>query len=205
MFDGSLIEHLVLKPLPASIVGDNGERATLVYNQILNLAAGHLESEQIDPQLLAAVAHLGQLRTTNTWAMASTGLCVGMFSALLVWLRIAPQLKARAQVEVIFRWALLVCASLAVLTTVGIILSVLFESIRFLTTYPCSVFIRPGWSPQMAIRADQTGSSGSFGRRAFIFRHPADRRPRPIGGRADGFDVGHLPIRIRQPSHPQYC
>ena len=131
MFDGSLIEHLVLKPLPASIVGDNGERATLVYNQILNLAAGHLESEQIDPQLLAAVAHLGQLRTTNTWAMASTGLCVGMFSALLVWLRIAPQLKARAQVEVIFRWALLVCASLAVLTTVGIILSVLFESIRF--------------------------------------------------------------------------
>lgn len=164
MFDGSLIEHLVLKPLPASIVGDNGERAALVYNQILNLAAGHLESEQVDPLLLAAVAHLGQLRTVNTWAMASTGLCVGMFSALLVWLRIAPQLKARAQVEVIFRWALLVCASLAVLTTVGIILSVLFESIRFFKHVSVFSFLFGlEWSPQMAIRADQTGSSGSFG------------------------------------------
>jgi phosphate transport system permease protein len=79
-------------------------------------------------------------------------------------LRIAPQLKARAQVEVIFRWSLLVCASLAVLTTVGIILSVLFESIRFFKHVSVFSFLFGlEWSPQMAIRADQTGSSGSFG------------------------------------------
>jgi phosphate transport system permease protein len=67
-------------------------------------------------------------------------------------------------VEVIFRWALLVCASIAVLTTVGIILSVLFESMRFFKHVSVFEFLFGlEWSPQMAIRADQTGSSGSFG------------------------------------------
>ena len=164
LFDGSLIEHLVLKPLPASLIGEQAERSALVYNQVLNLAAGHLSSDKADPALLEAVSHLNQLRATNHWAMTATCLCLAIFSALLIWLRIAPQLKARSQVEVIFRWGLLTCASLAVLTTVGIILSVLFESLRFFKQVSIFSFLFGlEWSPQMAMRADQAGSSGSFG------------------------------------------
>lgn len=164
LFDSSIIQHLVINPLPASIVGEQGERGALVYNQVLNLAAGHLDSDAVEPALLEAVSHLNQLRSTNHWAMTAAGISLGIVCTLLIWLRIAPQYKARASVEVIFRWSLLTCAFLAVLTTVGIVLSVLFESIRFFKHVSIFSFLFGlEWSPQMAIRSDQTGSSGSFG------------------------------------------
>ncbi|MEJ2058699.1 MAG: phosphate ABC transporter permease subunit PstC, partial [Desulfofustis sp.] len=48
--------------------------------------------------------------------------------------------------------------------TLGIVLSVLFEAIRFFKIIPLQDFLFGlSWSPQMAIRADQTGSSGAFG------------------------------------------
>jgi phosphate transport system permease protein len=53
---------------------------------------------------------------------------------------------------------------IAILTTVGIIASVLFESIRFFSMVsPFEFLFGLNWSPQIAIRADQAGSSGAFG------------------------------------------
>jgi phosphate transport system permease protein len=78
--------------------------------------------------------------------------------------RTAPQFRARAGVE---RWVmtLLFAASLiAILTTLGIFLSLLFESLRFFRLYPLDSFLfGTSWSPQTALRADQAGSSGAFG------------------------------------------
>jgi phosphate transport system permease protein len=55
-------------------------------------------------------------------------------------------------------------SSLAIFTTIGIVLSVLFESIRFFQQIPLTEFLFGlEWSPQTAIRADQVGSSGVFG------------------------------------------
>ncbi|GAA4023218.1 phosphate ABC transporter permease subunit PstC [Sphingomonas swuensis] len=78
--------------------------------------------------------------------------------------RVSPTLRARAGVE---RWVmgLLVAASLiAILTTFGIVLSLLFETMRFFSMVDASDFLfGTTWSPQVAIRADQAGSSGAFG------------------------------------------
>ena len=78
--------------------------------------------------------------------------------------RVGLDFRARAGVE---RWvmALLVGASLiAILTTLGIVLSLLFESLRFFKLVsPTEFLFGTEWSPQMALRADQAGSSGSFG------------------------------------------
>ena len=46
----------------------------------------------------------------------------------------------------------------------AIVLSVLFEALHFFQFVPPSDFLFGlQWSPQMAIRADQAGSSGAFG------------------------------------------
>jgi phosphate transport system permease protein len=78
--------------------------------------------------------------------------------------RIRPTLRARAGVE---RWmmALLVTASLvAILTTFGIVASLLFETLRFFSLVsPAEFLFGTQWSPQIAMRADQAGSSGAFG------------------------------------------
>jgi phosphate transport system permease protein len=50
------------------------------------------------------------------------------------------------------------------LTTIGIVCSVLFETVRFFERVsPLDFLFGTQWSPQTAIRADQVGSSGSFG------------------------------------------
>jgi phosphate transport system permease protein len=60
--------------------------------------------------------------------------------------------------------ALITCSLIAVFTTIGIVLSVIFESILFFKQIPLTEFLFGlEWSPQMAIRADQVGSSGAFG------------------------------------------
>ncbi len=55
-------------------------------------------------------------------------------------------------------------SSVAVLTTIGIVFSLLFEAIRFFQAVPFFDFLFGlDWSPQTALRSDQVGASGSFG------------------------------------------
>ncbi len=59
---------------------------------------------------------------------------------------------------------LVISSLLAIATTVGIVLSLLFESLRFFEQVPVTEFLFGlEWHPQTAMRADQVGSSGSFG------------------------------------------
>src|SRR5690606_32452892 len=56
------------------------------------------------------------------------------------------------------------CSAVAVLTTLGIIFSLVIDSLRFFSMVPITEFLfGTKWSPQIAIRADQVGSSGAFG------------------------------------------
>ncbi|PHQ96895.1 MAG: phosphate ABC transporter permease subunit PstC [Marinosulfonomonas sp.] len=55
-------------------------------------------------------------------------------------------------------------AGVAILVTVGIVLSLIFETLQFFNKVPVTDFLFGlKWSPQTAIRADQVGSGGSFG------------------------------------------
>ena len=91
-------------------------------------------------------------------------LSLAVMGAVFAWRNIAPDLRARNKVESLATTLLLAASSIAVLTTVGIVLSVLFEAMRFFGEVPITEFLFGlNWSPQTAIRADQVGSSGSFG------------------------------------------
>jgi phosphate transport system permease protein len=77
---------------------------------------------------------------------------------------IKPDFAARTWVERFIHACLIVLSVIAVLTTFGIVLSLLFESLRFFSKVPFFDFLFGlQWSPQMALRADQAGQSGSFG------------------------------------------
>lgn len=70
----------------------------------------------------------------------------------------------RKVVEGVILWILILSSTIAILTTIGIVLSLLFESIRFFKAVPMTEFLFGlDWSPQTAIRSDQVGASGSFG------------------------------------------
>lgn len=59
---------------------------------------------------------------------------------------------------------LIACSLVALVTTIGIVLSLSFETFRFFQKIPLMDFLFGlEWSPQTAIRDDQIGSSGKFG------------------------------------------
>jgi phosphate transport system permease protein len=97
---------------------------------------------------------------------------IGLAAALAIALagggwafsRISPYFRARTRVERLVMALLLIASLIAVLTTAGIVLSLLFESLRFFSRVsPIEFLFGASWSPQTAIRADQAGSSGAFG------------------------------------------
>jgi len=94
-------------------------------------------------------------------ALATAVSCAGALRALRA---IRPALAARVSVERVTGIALQACAALAILVTLGIVSSLLFESVRFFRAVPVTEFVLGlQWSPQTALRADQIGSSGAFG------------------------------------------
>jgi phosphate transport system permease protein len=92
-------------------------------------------------------------------ALALSGL--GFFLARS---QLGRDFRARNKVELIVQGFMMLASGIAILTTLGIVLSLLFETIKFFGNYSAIDFLfGTQWSPQVAIRADQVGQSGAFG------------------------------------------
>lgn len=67
-------------------------------------------------------------------------------------------------VDIAVRTGLVICALVAVATTVGIVASLVTEAFRFFQeVFVFDFLFGLEWSPQTALRADQVGASGAFG------------------------------------------
>jgi phosphate transport system permease protein len=163
-FESSIITSLVVADLPENLRSLPSDRLNLTLNDIKNLVSGNIVSGRIDPTMQAAADHYRQLLAISHAALAVVVIVLAIAAALIVRFKITPKLRARNQVEKITTVILIFCSTIAIFTTIGIVLSVLYEAIRFFQKIPVWEFLFGlKWSPQMAIRADQIGSSGAFG------------------------------------------
>lgn len=163
IFQGSVIEQMVLHSLPDSVQALDISERELLLNKIYNVAYDQHIGDA-PPFVLNAAQLVLLLEERSSWLSALLVLLTIAICGGLTWLRIRPEMRARVSVEVIFKNALLACACIAILTTIGIVLSVLFESLRFFHTVPVTEFLfGTEWSPQNAMRSDQVVGESSFG------------------------------------------
>ena len=163
-FQDSIIAGLVAAQLPERLRNLPPELLGLVMNDVRNVVAGSVPAESAEPEIRAAAAEYVRLQGIGRAMLTAIVLAVGIAGLLVARSRISPQLRARNAVERIVQGLLIACSLVAVLTTIGIILSVLFEAMRFFARVPWYEFLFGlTWSPQTAIRADQVGASGAFG------------------------------------------
>ena len=160
----AVIDGIVHAHVPAS-VSASGERTVALYrNDVENLIADGTAANIADPDKARLGERLLSVRQTGANALTALALIAAAIGAWLASRRISVAFRARASVERIVHFFLLSCASIAILTTLGIVLSVLFEAMRFFQQVGFLDFVTgTKWSPQTAIRVDQIGSSGSFG------------------------------------------
>ncbi len=164
LMESTLIERSVLSLAPLSMTGLGDAQLTLMLNQVKNVAAGVVAPTAGDDVQAAMVAQMIKWQGSSLLAKSALAILLAVGGALWALRQVRPSYRARIKVEGFVRLAMLFCASVAILTTVGIILSVLFESVRFFGKVPISEFmLGTHWSPQTSIRADQVASEGSFG------------------------------------------
>ena len=164
IFDQPVINSLVVNSLSEQMRPQTAAEYNLLLNKITNISDGIMSPNGQPASLLAAADHMGAVKTTSRWvlsALCTTLALIGLFTA---WRSVSSDFRARQSVERVMENLLLASACLAIFTTLGIVLSVLFESVQFFKSVPLFDFVFGlEWSPQTAIREDQVGSSGSFG------------------------------------------
>ena len=178
-----VIEQLLTNTLPLKIQQLSSIDLGLYLNNVRSIA-----STETPQALLQSIKSLGTdlgaeqannaamqaqyqgaltLQTLNqqaAWLKTGLVLVIAVASVLMLTRKFSLTFKARQKSETIIKALLVSSSAIAILTTVGIIVSVLFESIHFFKSVsPIEFMFGTQWSPQTAMRVDQVGGSGSFG------------------------------------------
>lgn len=159
-----IVEMILVANLPASITDLSDDQKALIINQITSLALGGIVGGNITPEIEAAAADYAGMRQTGFAAMTVIALCVAIAGLAFSRNQVAANLRARNRVETIISTIMIIASTIAIATTVGIVLSLLFEASRFFSKVPVTDFLFGlQWSPQTALREGQVGGSGAFG------------------------------------------
>ncbi len=154
---------LTLSSVPPEVAAGGETAIALFLNDVKNLARGGIAAAPVPAARQAA--ELYQRYDTSAFLLTlAAGAALGGAGLSAGLRRIRPELTARVVVERSMNAVLFACSTIAILVTVGIVLSLIFETVRFFERVSVWEFLFGlHWSPQTALRADQVGSSGSFG------------------------------------------
>jgi phosphate transport system permease protein len=157
-----IVNAQAISALDPALLDDDLKRGAALRD-IVAVASGRYSGQPSVALKNAADVYSSLRSWTNTlilgagWIFGLLGIAYGLRS-------LSVQFRARNHVENVVKYVLLAAACVAVLTTIGIVFSVLFETVRFFQKVsPLDFIFGTQWSPQTAIRADQAGSSGAFG------------------------------------------
>ena len=168
VFSGPVAHNLLAADAPASVQALEPFRREAFFNDARLTGEGHRPFQvwrgDLAEALTAEAARSHRVHQTLTWGGVLAAILAAAMGGLFAFSQIRPTLRARNRVEGWIGGLLFACSAVAILTTVGIVFSLLWDSLRFFQAVPVTDFLfGTQWSPQIAIRADQVGSSGAFG------------------------------------------
>ena len=143
-----LVTRLVVTNLPEETRTLPAAELSLIVNDIKNLAAGDITTDVGNPAIQAAAKHYENLKAIAGAAKFVVILVLAIIGGVIAWRSVSPLLQARNRVETIFRTLLILCSIIAIFTTIGIVLSVLWESLIFFREIPFFEFLfGTHWNP----------------------------------------------------------
>lgn len=164
MLQGVVIKSIVMSGLPAGVLdGRDAGAQNLVFAEIGQLARG-LTFGTPEDWKLAAAERMVSLQATSGWMMIASIAALTAGALFFARGRVGAEFRARQGVEGIVNGLMIACSIVAILTTIGIVLSLVTESARFFSMVPLTEFLfGTNWEPQIPIRADQVAGAGAFG------------------------------------------
>jgi phosphate transport system permease protein len=161
----AIVTEAATSVLPPERVASLDENQLSLLLSEVRQAANYADLGQVaDPAVRAGAETYRAWQSMSNLGALGAAVALALIGIGYAYRRIQVDARSRNRVERIVLGILFACSCLAILTTVGIVLSLVFESLRFFAQIPVTEFLFGlQWSPQMAMRADQVGSSGAFG------------------------------------------
>ena len=155
--DDIIFNRLALDFVPDEVKAGENYKEVIVLAQIYNVVNGINFGEQPEWVNAAAAAWHGW-EATSTTLKTVTVLALSLIGGMLAYRMINPDFRSRNAVERIVMTILAASSAIAILTTIGIVFSVIFESMRFFALVPVSEFLfGTTWNPQFE-GAERAGS-----------------------------------------------
>jgi phosphate transport system permease protein len=159
---GLVMQAVTESPAAASLPPFEMQRQA-IFTEARELAEGTRQAA-FNPQATALAPVFEEAQTRYGMIGTALALLLAFAGGAYAYTRLSPTFRARTRIERLVMAVLLIASLIAILTTLGIVLSLLFESLRFFARVsPVEFLFGLNWSPQTAMRADQAGSSGAFG------------------------------------------
>lgn len=162
LFSEAASRAWILSQLPPDIAALDGPALEEAIRRIRQIESGFGVAGELRPyENTAAQA----LREFNVLTFATVVAAAAGTGALAMWFarrRITPRLRARNEVERFVRFLMIGCSVVAILTTAGIVASLLAEAIRFFTfVNPADFFFGTVWRPGFS--STGSGAGGDYG------------------------------------------
>lgn len=162
LVEPSVLQHIIFNNIPGSVSAtlDEAGRDVLI-DRVQAIASGFGVTDQAAAYEVAAAQQLAKFQTIGTFAKLAVVISVAL--AGLVWAKrkVSEQYRARNQVEKTINVALILCSGVAILTTIGIVLSMLTEALHFFKfVSPTDFFFGTEWNPGFSTTGNAEGSYG---------------------------------------------
>lgn len=159
---GAVIDRVVLSTMPSAETAESSQRA-LLMSEVRQIAAGQTFKEP-SAEVKAAAETFNSIQAAARWAMAAVAAAVAVAGGALALRAIKPRFRARHSFETAVTIFMLFSSLVAIVTTAGIVASLIFEAGHFFSKVPITEFLFGlRWEPQIAMRADQVAGQGAFG------------------------------------------
>ncbi|APV35907.1 MULTISPECIES: phosphate ABC transporter permease subunit PstC [Acinetobacter] len=156
------LKQIVLNQVPASIyAGMDQASVEVLLNRVKAIASGFGVTDQPAAYELAAAQQLAKFQTIGSYAKLAVVLCAAIAGLLFAKKRIGQSYRARNKVERVINITLALCSGVAILTTLGIVMSMFSEALRFFSfVSPFDFFFGTEWNPGFSTSGNAEGSYG---------------------------------------------
>ncbi|HAW46559.1 MAG TPA: phosphate ABC transporter permease subunit PstC [Roseovarius sp.] len=164
LFQGTVIEMLLKGGLPSGQLDGLGTgEIQLIMAEIRSIAGGRIFGEP-EQWKLDAAERLVSLRVTSGMLLVAVTAALAALLLSRARRRVSADFRARQGTEGMVHGLMVACATVAIFVTIGIVASLLFETIRFFNMVPFWEFVLgTSWEPQIPLREDQIAAEGAFG------------------------------------------
>lgn len=161
-FSPWMINQMLVSQLPEPMASFSGNELQAVLRRIHNIAGSFVaEGVLADWEVQAAQYYLELKRFSQAIlvALVSATVAAGLFFS---YRRVSPELRARNTMERVIKALLIASSTVAILTTIGIVLSMVGETLRFFQfVSPMDFFFGTTWNPRFSTVGG--GDQGEFG------------------------------------------